>query len=186
MAMRDRRMNKMMIQHFPGTALCYDMRESFILEQSKPAMLDEPEVQALVTNLHDSSLIKKTDLDATLFNRILSSGTKLKLDDSSPLSGLGGCHGSHIQRGGKTVTLYYSANVHSEVPANGSENGIAVFNKPWKNVVATLYHESTSSAPMRMSTIQFKTTSAILLAGPRGADMKLATNPSSTPAISAT
>jgi hypothetical protein len=142
MAMRDRRMNNMMIQYFPGVALSCDMRQSFIFEQAKPVILDEPDVQALVTSLHDSSLIKKTDLDATLFNLILPSGTILNLDDSSSLNGLGGYHGSlHIKRDGKTVTLYYSANVYSEVRANGSENGIAVFNKPWKNVVGTLYHE---------------------------------------------
>jgi hypothetical protein len=47
----------------------------------------------------------------------------------------------HVDRGGKDVTLYYSANVFSEIRPSGSENGIAVFNKPWKNVVGTLYHE---------------------------------------------
>lgn len=43
------------------------------------------------------------------------------------------------------ITLYFSANVYSEIQASGRdkgrENGIAVFNKPWKNVVGTLYHE---------------------------------------------
>jgi len=142
MAMGDRRMNNVMIQYFPGAALACDMRESFIFDEAKPAMLDEPDIQALVTTLHDSSLIKKSDLDTTLFNLILPSGTVLRLDDSSSLNGLGGYHGSlRIQRGGKTVTLYYSANVFSEIRADGRENGIAVFTQPWKNVVGTLYHE---------------------------------------------
>jgi hypothetical protein len=142
MAMRDRRMNNMMIQYFPGVALSCDMRESFVLQKAKPTSLDEPDVQALVTSLYDSSLIKKSDLETALFNLILPSGTVLKLNGFSSTNGLGGYHGSlHIQRAGKTVTLYYSANVYSEVLASGSENGIAVFNKPWKNVVATLYHE---------------------------------------------
>ncbi|MCI0349550.1 MAG: hypothetical protein L0Z53_09020, partial [Acidobacteriales bacterium] len=141
-AMRDRRMNNVMIQYFPGAALACDMRESFILDEAKPAMLNEPDIQGLVITLHDSSLIKKSDLDTTLFNLILPSGTLLRLDDSSSLNGLGGYHGSlRIQRGGKTVTLYYSANVFSEIRADGKENGIAVFNQPWKNVVGTLYHE---------------------------------------------
>ena len=47
----------------------------------------------------------------------------------------------HVRRGGKRVTLYYSANLYSELRPNGAENGIAVFDKPWKNVVGTLYHE---------------------------------------------
>lgn len=142
MAMRDRRMNNVMIQYFPGAAIACDMRESFILDEAKPAMLNEPDVQALVTSLNDSSLISKSGLDTTLFNLILPSGTVLRLDNSSSLNGLGGYHGSlHIQRGGKTVTLYYSANVFSEIRANGRENGIAVFDQPWKNVVGTLYHE---------------------------------------------
>ena len=42
---------------------------------------------------------------------------------------------------GKKVTLYYSVDVFSERMPNGRENGIAVFDRPWKNVVATLYHE---------------------------------------------
>lgn len=142
LAMRDRRLNNVMVQYFPGATVSCDMRESFILDDDKPGTLDEPDVQAIVTSLYDSSLIKKSNLDTALFNLILPSGAVLKLDDASSLRGLGGYHGSlHIQRGGKTVTLYYSANVFSEIRANGVENGIAVFGQPWKNVVGTLYHE---------------------------------------------
>jgi hypothetical protein len=39
------------------------------------------------------------------------------------------------------VTLYYAVGVYSERRANGSRNGIVAFDKPWKNVVATFYHE---------------------------------------------
>lgn len=142
LAMHDRRLNNVMVQYFPGATLVCDMRDSFVLDSDTPATLDEPGVQALVTTLFDESLIKKRDLATTMFNLILPSGTVLKLDDSSSLNGLGGYHGSlHITRKGKRVTLYYSANVYSEIRADGKENGIAVFNKPWKNVVGTLYHE---------------------------------------------
>jgi hypothetical protein len=49
------------------------------------------------------------------------------------LEGLGGFHGSvHIG----AVTLYYAVGVFSE-----GNNGIVAFDKPWKNVVATFYHE---------------------------------------------
>ena len=142
LAMHDRRLNNVMVQYFPGATLACDMRDSFVLDDDKPTTLDEPGVQALVTTLYDDSLIKKSDLATTMFNLILPSGTVLKLDDSSSINGLGGYHGSlHITRKGKQVTLYYSANVYSEIRANGQENGIAVFNSPWKNVVGTLYHE---------------------------------------------
>ena len=142
LAMQDRRLNNVMVQYFHNAALSCDMRESFILDEAKPPMLDEPEVQAVVTSLFDDGLIKKTDLGSAIFNLVLPPGTILKLDDSTSTNGLGGYHGSlHIKRGGKNITLYYSANVYSEIQANGRENGIAVFNKPWKNVVGTLYHE---------------------------------------------
>lgn len=141
LAMQDRRLNNVMVQYFPGAVLSCDVRESFVLDEPKPVRLDEPDVQAAVVSLYDSSLIKKTNLDTTIFNLILSPSTILKLGGSSSTNGLGGYHGStHIQRGGKNITLYYSANVYSEI-RDGKENGIAVFNKSWKNVVGTLYHE---------------------------------------------
>ena len=57
------------------------------------------------------------------------------------MGGLGGYHGSfHIRRKNRKVTLYYSANVYSQM-IGGKENGINVFDQPWKNVVGTLYHE---------------------------------------------
>jgi len=80
-------------------------------------------------------------LASCIFNLILPAGSILKLGRSTSLNGLGGFHGSlHIKRKGKQVTLYYSATAYSEI-RNGKENGIAVFNRSWKNVVATLYHE---------------------------------------------
>ncbi|MFO0700293.1 MAG: hypothetical protein U0236_13800 [Nitrospira sp.] len=140
--MQDRRLNNVMAQYCPGRTLACDMRDSFVLDDGKPTMLDEPALQALVATLYDDSLVKKSDLATTLFNLVLSSGTVLKLDDSSSSNGLGGYHGSfHITRNSKRVILYYSANVYSEILATGRENGIAVFNSPWKNVVGTLYHE---------------------------------------------
>ena len=142
LTMQDRRLNNVMLQYFPGVAMSCDMRASFVLDAPKQVRLDEPDVQAVIASLYDSSLIKKTDLNTTIFNLILSPGTVLKLGSSSSSNGLGGYHGStHIQRDGKRITLYYSANVYSEIQANGKENGIAVFNKSWKNVVGTLYHE---------------------------------------------
>ena len=141
-AMRDRRLNNVMTQYFPGKSLVCEMRQSTFLNAPKPSKLLEGDVQTIVTQLFDNALIKKQNLDTAIFNLILPSGTILSLDGDTSLQGLGGYHGSlHLKRAGKTITLYYSANVFSEIRANGSENGIAVFNRPWKNVVATLYHE---------------------------------------------
>ena len=142
LAMRDKRMNNVMVQYFPGASLACDPRPSLALDETKPTQLDEPDVQATVIALYDSGQIKKTSLGSTIFNLVLPPGTILRLGASSSLHGLGGYHGSvHINRGGKRRTLYYSANVYSQMLSATKENGITVFNKPWKNVVATLYHE---------------------------------------------
>jgi len=142
MAMNDKRLNNVMAQYFPGRSLECHMRESFIANEDKSAILDEPDIQNLVMRFYDSGRIEKSGLNSCLFNFVLPPGTILKLDHSTSLGGLGGYHGSiHITHNGKPVTLYYSANVYSEVLADGRENGIVVFDRPWKNVVATLYHE---------------------------------------------
>jgi hypothetical protein len=141
-AMRDRRLNNVMQQYFPNRKLICDMRASFILAEAKPLSLDEKDIQDSLFAAYDSNLISKRDIDTTIFNFILPSGTTLRLGSSSSLQGLGGYHGSvRKMRAGKMIRLYYSANVHSEILPNGRENGIVAFNRPWKNVVGTLYHE---------------------------------------------
>lgn len=141
-AMRQKPLNNVVSQYFPGAKLDCDMRTSFVVDEAKPKRLDEPDVQAQVIAMYDGGLLKKSSLGSCLFNLILPAGTVLKLGSSSSLNGLGGFHGSvHLQRAGKRVTLYYSANVYSEFLPDGRENGIVVFNRPWKNVVGTLYHE---------------------------------------------
>ena len=141
-AMRDRRLNNVMTQYFPGAKPSCDMRASIFDAAAKPAAMDEDAVKAKVVALYDGGKISKKDPGTTVFNLVLPSDTLLRLDGDSSLHGLGGYHGSvHITRAGRKITLYYSANVYSEVRADGRENGIAVFNRPWKNVVGTLYHE---------------------------------------------
>lgn len=141
-AMHHKPLNTVMGQYFPGAALLCDMRESLMLDQDKPTELDEPDVQAQVVALYDEGHIAKTSLDHCIFNLLLPPGSVLRLDGSSSTNGLGGYHGSvHIERDGTQVTLYYSANVYSEFRPGGAENGIVVFDQPWKNVVGTLYHE---------------------------------------------
>ena len=141
-AMQHKKLDNVMKQYFPGQALSCDARALLVHEGAKPAVLDEPGVQAAVTALFDSSQINQQNLGSCIFNLILPPGSVLKLGRSSSLRGLGGYHGSlHVRRAGKTVTLYYSANVFSQMLDDGTENGIAAFDQPWKNVVATLYHE---------------------------------------------
>lgn len=63
-------------------------------------------------------------------------------EDADSLHGLGGYHGSiHPPAAdGGTATLYYAVGVYSETTDSG-DNGIVAFDEPWKNVVATFYHE---------------------------------------------
>ena len=60
-------------------------------------------------------------------------------DEADSLNGLGGYHGSVHVSG--TDIVYYAVGVYSQTEADGTVNGIPVFDQPWKNVVATFYHE---------------------------------------------
>lgn len=59
-------------------------------------------------------------------------------DAASSLGGLGGYHGSVHADG---TVVYFAVGVFSELLPGGNENGIVAFDEPWKNVVATFYHE---------------------------------------------
>lgn len=141
-AMQNKGLDNVMVQYFPGGRISCDVRHSIVVNMPKPVSLGEPDIHALAIKLYDDNLIDKSDLDSCIFNLLLPSGTILTLDSASSQNGLGGYHGSvHFIRNGQSITLYYSANVYSEFLPGGVENGIVVFDKPWKNVVATLYHE---------------------------------------------
>jgi hypothetical protein len=60
-------------------------------------------------------------------------------DEADSLNGLGGYHGSVHVSGADIV--YYAVGVYSQTEADGTVNGIPVFDRPWKNMVATFYHE---------------------------------------------
>jgi hypothetical protein len=63
-------------------------------------------------------------------------------EEEDSTQGLGGYHGSiHIITANNSQTLYYAVGVYSEQLPDGTTNGIPVFDQPWKNVVATFYHE---------------------------------------------
>jgi hypothetical protein len=122
------------------------------------------DVENLVNTLYTDGKLGGYDLTSTIFNVMLPSGTVLSDQDTgsggSPhkrhghprkhhaaegvkeavdsLHGLGGYHGS-IHAGQDTI--YYAVGVYSEQQPDGTVNGIPVFDQPWKNVVATFYHE---------------------------------------------
>jgi hypothetical protein len=89
---------------------------------------------------------------STITARVESAGSVKKSEPPAPgvpveeeedsTQGLGGYHGSiHVITGTDSITIYYAVGVYSEVLADGTTNGIPVFDQPWKNVVATFYHE---------------------------------------------
>jgi hypothetical protein len=66
-------------------------------------------------------------------------------EDADSKHGLGGYHGSvhvnghgtpHVSIASGETVVYYAVGVYSD-----ADNGIPAFDEPWKNVVATFYHE---------------------------------------------
>ena len=158
-AMSDVRLNNVLIQYYRGAAaISSTFRPSSVLPGAPPATISQPEVEQLVSDLHDAGKLSGFDFKSTVFNFMLPRGVVLTIDDgdggaratptasksptkppreveekASSLEGLGGFHGS-VNFG--TQRVYYAVGVFSE-----GTNGIVSFDKPWKNVVATFYHE---------------------------------------------
>src|SRR5476649_2593428 len=127
-AMQHIDLNNMMGQYFPGKALTCDGRKSIFFDDPALAHLGEPDIQRLATALYDKKAVDDSNIETCIFNLILPAGSILSLGKSNSIDGLGGYHGSvHVQRGGKDVIIYYSANVFSQRLADGRENGIDVF-----------------------------------------------------------
>jgi hypothetical protein len=163
-AMTDHRLNGVMAQYFPGPITSQFRGPSKILDGTPPTEFSKGDVEALVTQLQQANAFAGFDLAHTVFNFLLPAGTELTTDDTpanashakqsakrpahkpiadaddkaSSREGLGGYHGSVILNGQR---IYYAIGVFSEVLDDGSQNGIVAFNEPWKNVVATMYHE---------------------------------------------
>jgi hypothetical protein len=152
-AMSDRRLNNVMIQYFRGAnAISSTFKPSTQLPGGPPDTMSQTDVEALVQQLHANRTLNGFDFANTLFNFMLPPNTVLTIDDgggdeapaghasggevedkASSLEGLGGFHGGvHVG----ADTLYYAVGVYSQ-----GNNGIDAFGVPWKNVVATFYHE---------------------------------------------
>jgi hypothetical protein len=155
-AMSDVKLNNVLIQYYRGaTRISSEFRPSTVLPGPAPKTVSQPDVEDLVRKLQAAGTLGGVDFRSTVFNFMLPSGVILTIDDgdsqqaphapaqaeppreveekASSLEGLGGFHGSvHVG----SQRIYYAVGVFSE-----GSNGIVAFDKPWKNVVATFYHE---------------------------------------------
>jgi hypothetical protein len=164
-AMSDAGLNGIVQQYFMG-AITTSFDGSQTLPGPAPAVVSQGDIEALVAELDGQGAFKNRDLASTVLVFPLPSGTVLNTDtaptgglarpaparaaaarrrpvrtddEDDSLHGLGGYHGSVHTSGGRTV--YYAVGVYSETRPDGTVNGIPVFDLPWKNVVATFYHE---------------------------------------------
>ncbi len=162
--MADQNLNNVMMQYFKNQSITSTFKPSQILPGSKPSEFSQGDVENLVQQLHSQGRLNGFDLAKTVFNFLLPSGTVLTTDEgpthqaakqstkgvasdnpvhpeeeASSLQGLGGYHGS--VHASAQDTIYYAIGVFSETQPNGTDNGIVAFDQPWKNIVATFYHE---------------------------------------------
>jgi hypothetical protein len=167
-AMADQNLNNVLTQYFTAK-IDSTFEKSAILRGSRPSIVSQGDIENLVRSFHVAGKLANFPLASTVFNFMLPHGTLLTTDEGptsatvskaaatrrprkkpfvpkeeeSSLEGLGGYHGSvHLNSpGGPPQTVYYAVGVYSETLSDGTDNGIPVFDKPWKNVVATFYHE---------------------------------------------
>ncbi len=164
-AMRDEHLNNVLLQYYNNQAISSTALLSHPLVGYTPKTVTRGDIQNYAAYLHQQGFLQAYDLKNTVFNFLLPPGTVLTADrgaanaqreTSNPqtietldivpkddgvdsVKGLGGYHGSVVTADGGRI--YFSADVYSQRFANGATNGIPVFNEPWKNVVATLYHQ---------------------------------------------
>lgn len=160
-AMTDAYLNNVMQQYFPGN-ITTTFDGSHALSGPAPAAFSQGDVEALLQQMVQKGTLTGVDFASTVFNFLLPPGTVLNdnstassvrrqspvisaaqktpsQDKVDSLHGLGGYHGSIHTPDKRTV--YYAIGVYSQVLPDGTENGIVAFDQPWKNVVATFYHE---------------------------------------------
>lgn len=162
-AMSDARLNEILQQYLTGPiAAVFDGSEP--LPGPAPTLVSQGDIEARVADLDAEGKFRNYQLASTVFVFLLPSGTVLNTDaaltgalrrsngagalrrrgvpphdQDDSLHGLGGYHGSVHTTAARIV--YYAVGVYSERRPDGTVNGIPVFDEPWKNVVATFYHE---------------------------------------------
>jgi hypothetical protein len=158
-AMTEASLNNVMRQYFSNQPISTTFLGSHFVGQKRPKLVTETAAKDLVRKLFQGGQLAGIDFPNTVVCLMLPNGTVLtdgtepgaahkredekekpgtpEAEEASSLEGLGGYHGS-VDVGSKR--LYYAIGVYSQRLA-GKENGIVVFDVPWKNVVATFYHE---------------------------------------------
>lgn len=157
--MTDRPLNNVMQQYFTRQITCQSLGDE-VLTGRKPSVVSQGDVEDLLRQLASAGKLQTPDPTRTVFNFFLPSGVVLNDDpgvstnqlalraiadraipdddDGDSMHGLGGYHGSvHVG----SEKFHYAIGVFSEVLPDGTSNGIPVFDQPWKNIVATFYHE---------------------------------------------
>ena len=153
------------IQQYYQAPVSSRMLASGVIPGPAPARVYKDHAEAMATQLYEDGALAGADLSSTVINLMLPQGIVLadgfspghhpaagqeaehrrredavvRIDDEAAdsLHGLGGYHGSvHATAGGADTIIYYAIGVYSE-----GRNGIPAFDEPWKNVVATFYHE---------------------------------------------
>jgi hypothetical protein len=161
-AMSDAGLQTVIAQYFPRP-ITSTMLASAVHDGQMPATVFKDTAESLVQQLHGEGALGTADPANSVINIMLPPGIVLS-DDFSPgfqppagqeeatarrkrtvlridaddaadsKHGLGGYHGSiHLSDG---TEIFYAVGVYSE-----GDNGIVAFDQPWKNVVATFYHE---------------------------------------------
>jgi hypothetical protein len=129
-AMRDRDLNNVLAQYFPKTGVTTTFAGSLEHTGSLPPRVYRDTVEALVTELNVGPSVTCVLLPP---GAVLVDGASTDGDGVDSKHGLGGYHGSVTIAGSER---YYAVAVYSD-----GDNGIVAFDRPWKNVCATLYHE---------------------------------------------
>ncbi len=164
-AMRDQHLNNVLLQYFNNQPISSTALPSHPLVGYTPKVVSRGDIQNFAAYLHQQGFLKTYDLKNTVFNFLLPPGTVLSTENTPAIAlsasgntlspetldvlptteqvdstqGLGGYHGSVVTTSG--TRIYFTANVYSQRFAKGVTNGIPVFNDPWKNLVATIYHQ---------------------------------------------
>jgi hypothetical protein len=150
-AMSDPRLNNVMQQYYPqGSAITSNFFGAEKLSVPVEAEFNRDSVNPVIEGLLGQTL-RGTDFDNTVICLFLPPGAILTTDAAggvghalegdedkdSSAEGLGGYHGScHIQG----TRVYFAVGVYSQF-IHGRPNGIPAFPDPWKDIVATFYHE---------------------------------------------
>jgi hypothetical protein len=132
-ALTDAGLNNMLAQYFPDETVEATFAGSQSIPDSSRSM-DQTDVEKLVARLDADGVLAKLDRRSTAMVLLLPRGAVLTHSGATSEHGLGGFHGS--VRAGRRKPVYYAVAVYSE-----GSNGIVAFDKPWKNVCATVYHE---------------------------------------------